>query len=156
MKNLENIDLIRKIDTGNPVLNEQRRKLASIFKNMLYCITEDPDYKLFEKLLIEFTVVALKQFKLEEDCLRKHSYPKINVHTALHSSFVYQLDVYVIEAVTGTSINPYKVVEYIRNWWLNHALKEDILHKKHETVKRSISLLKPSYSKIGITLIQNI
>ena len=99
---------------------------------MVFCITEDPDYKLFEKLLMEFTVVVLKQFKLEEDCLKNQSFPKINVHTALHSSFVYQLDVYNIEIVTGSSINPYMVVDFIRNWWLNHALKEDVLHKKHK------------------------
>lgn len=131
MKNIEMIERTDRFLTGNPKLDNERLKLVDLYNEMTVCVMENPDYELFEKILHLFTFIARKYFKLEEEIFTKQNFPKKNVHTALHSSFLYQLDVYRIEVSTGSSINPYQVADYIKNWWENHSLKEDSLHIKY-------------------------
>lgn len=139
MENSKKLIWNQELVSGNAEIDCHRKKLIGIYNNMLTCVSEYPDFKLFEKLLMEFTITVIKLFKTEEELVSNDDIVFLNAHKVLHSSFIYQLDIYNIEMVTSSTVNPYLVINYIDVWWKEHIMIEDNKHKSIFQVRRKLN-----------------
>ncbi len=72
--------------------------------------------------LIEYTRT---HFSMEEDLMRKNSYPDFDAHKELHDRFVQQVQDYRQKLKTGERLTPADVFNFLKGWLIHHIEKKD-------------------------------
>lgn len=123
MELIEKIRWSVKYTTGVTVIDTERYQLLKSFNNLVASVHNK---ELFPEQLLSFTMACSTHFKNEEKYIADISFPTSKNHQIFHKSFMYELDLYNIECISGFSIEPIKVVNFIYQWWETHIQNEDI------------------------------
>jgi hemerythrin-like metal-binding protein len=79
-------------------------------------------------------------FTTEENYLKKHNYPEIKEHTALHQSFIEKINVMLEEYKSGSLTISYDLMNFLRDWLLNHIKGTDMLYAQYFKEQNIIEL----------------
>ncbi len=115
---------------GNVEINQERKELLATYNDFIDCVIENPNYKDFDDFLVEMIDLSKTHFEKEEDYLRKYSDESVEIHRVLHQSFLYEMDLYKIESSSGDSVEPFKVLNFIKTWWKNHTHSENFFSER--------------------------
>ena len=114
----------KKYKTGVLWQDIQHKELVDLLKKA------DPKLKGFNASTYNYTLAFLvmyvnQHFSLEEGYMDTYDYPDKETHKKIHKEFVQQLKKYKAEYKTYSEEAAQKLIEKIKDWVLNHILKND-------------------------------
>ena len=141
MKTLEQKKWTLKYATGIAIIDTERYNLLKSFNNLVSVVNNGSAKELFPGLLLKFTMECSKHFDNEQKYMEETSFPNYKDHQILHNSFMYELELYNIECISGFSIDAYKVTEFIGHWWQTHIKNEDTYFVEQQFKQEEQALL---------------
>lgn len=115
---------------GNAEMDEQHKKLIGIINKLFKSFKEGNAEKILSEILNEMVDYANFHLNSEEKLLFKHDFPEKESHEAIHQEFrdkIYELKSTIRKKDEGVH---YKLIEYLKDWWTNHILVEDMKYSK--------------------------
>jgi hemerythrin len=80
--------------------------------------------------LTRMTRYATDHFKKEEQYMLDYGYPEYPSQRKQHQEFKKKTVNFCMETMVHEVTVPKEIIEYLRSWWTNHILKEDMKYKK--------------------------
>ncbi len=110
-------------------IDEQHKQLLDLL-NILYSIdnggtVEEP----LSNIVFRLVVFTETHFAYEERLLDLVGFPNLRKHRAYHDSMKLKTRKVVKSYTKEHALNKKEVLFFLRDWWINHILKED---KKYE------------------------
>jgi hemerythrin len=72
---------------------------------------------------------AEEHFATEEKYLRKSNYPNLENHIKIHDAFKINTVQSALKVMKGNEDVPEETLQFLKKWWTNHILKEDMEFK---------------------------
>jgi hemerythrin len=72
---------------------------------------------------------AEEHFATEEKYLRKSNYPNLENHIKIHEAFKMNTVQSALKVMKGNEDVPEETLQFLKKWWTNHILKEDMEFK---------------------------
>jgi hemerythrin len=72
---------------------------------------------------------AKEHFATEEKYLRKFNYPNLENHIKIHEAFKMNTVQSAVKVMKGHENVPEETLQFLKKWWTNHILNEDMLFK---------------------------
>jgi len=82
----------------------------------------------FHDILYNMWMFADEHFKAEEKLLYVYGYPALVEHQNEHERYLESLTEFLVMATSGV-IDKHGVNDFLRNWWLQHILVDDMAFK---------------------------
>jgi hemerythrin len=113
---------------GVAKMDEHHKKLFALIEKTHKCLDKDDDKELLKALdaLLEYTNY---HFNAEEKLLEKHQYESIEEHKEIHKKLINNLKLHRKELLEDT-LNKDCFTIMIKEWLLDHILKEDTKYSK--------------------------
>ena len=80
-------------------------------------------------VLQEMMKYAQKHLDDEEQLLEGHDYPDLMQHTAVHIAYLEKVSEFSFEIMAHNNNISLKLLEFLKNWWIQHILHEDMKYK---------------------------
>lgn len=106
-------------------IDEQHKKIFGIM-NSLSVAKGKEDKKTILSVIKELEDYSVYHFATEEKYFAKFDYPDKDRHIKMHLSFVNQVKKIKKDELDGTQITARDILEFLKNWWINHIQREDI------------------------------
>lgn len=118
-------------ELGIETIDEQHKKLVDIINNLYDAFMEGKAQDIIDTTLAEMEAYADYHFKTEEQLFTGHGYPETEAHIALHTKFFEQTNIYKGEYGAGKENIHYKLLDYLKDWLLNHIQGADVKYKDY-------------------------
>jgi len=135
MKNIEKLDWLMSFSIGNKKIDLEHQQLLNIYNDLVLLINKNGNREEFASILSKMTDYSMSHYKNEEEYMLKFNYPGYKKHREEHKEFVYKVAIYNTELLTINPPNPIDIIEYIKNWFNNHILKEDLKYEQYKKDK---------------------
>ena len=120
-----------KYNIGVDLFNKHHKRLVDLL-NLLHSIIDGSNNKKHIKIIFnELANYTVYHFKAEEDVMLKYDYNGYNLHQIQHQKFLKT----VIDAIEAynegiTMVELIKLLDFLREWILNHILVTDMKYKE--------------------------
>jgi hemerythrin len=115
---------------GHPMMDEQHQQLISIINKLFNAFKEGNAVESVSSILDEMIRYADLHFISEETLLKENSYPNFDEHLACHAAYKQKIQEFRNKLDEGVVNVHYEIIEYLKNWWNNHILKEDMKYSE--------------------------
>lgn len=115
---------------GNLEMDKQHKKLIDIINKLFKSFKEGNAQNIFDDILNEMIEYANFHLNSEEKLLFKYDYPEKEKHEQLHQSFRNKIGELKQMMKNGSQDAHYKLIEYLKKWWSNHILVEDMKYSE--------------------------
>jgi hemerythrin-like metal-binding protein len=106
-------------------IDEQHKKLISIMKSLHDALQSDKAGEAEKEILVELIKYTDYHFSLEKDLMKKHDYPQMDEHLALHREFTDKLKEFCTKHQAGDSDVSRDVLAFLVRWLINHIMNID-------------------------------
>ncbi len=110
---------------NNKVIDDEHRTLLSIISRMEKLVEDGGDSLTMSTLLTEMSDYAIKHFRSEEQYMQSISYPKVDEHRELHSTYSIQVLKFTLNHLSENPNRPAEVLEFLKDWWTAHIVDVD-------------------------------
>jgi hemerythrin len=124
---------------GNNAIDTQHQKFISIINELYESFVDQTATLTIEKIINELIDYSTYHFKTEEELFEKYSYPNRVMHKAQHDEFTVKISGFKNEFLNGKINLTFQLMNYLRNWLLNHIKNEDQEYAVYIKVKESIN-----------------
>lgn len=124
---------------GNKLIDSQHQKFISIINELYESFVDQTVSFNNEKIINELVDYSTYHFKTEEDLFEKHNYPDKEFHKIKHSEFTLKISEFKSEFLNGKINLTFQLMNYLRNWLINHIKSEDQEYAVYIKVKESIN-----------------
>ena len=111
---------------GNAEMDEQHKKLIEIINKLFKSFKEGNAQEILSEILDEMIDYANFHLNSEEKLLLKHDYPEKDNHEAIHQEFRDKTKELKLTIQKKDENAHYQIIEYLKDWWMNHILIEDM------------------------------
>ena len=114
---------------GVAEMDRQHKQIIGVINRLI----AEPDCEVSSELvsyaLTELTRYASEHFKAEEALLAKNKYADLQSHCEEHQQFRRKVVALCQDTVAQSHLVPQALIGFIRDWWVNHILKEDMKYR---------------------------
>jgi hemerythrin-like metal-binding protein len=110
---------------GLAEIDQQHQKLVQIINNLFDAISKKEREQILESSLKELINYTMVHFKFEEELLKRYNYLDFLQHVREHSVFIDKINSYVKDFKKGDNKIMIDVINYLKDWLLNHILLVD-------------------------------
>ena len=110
-------------NTGVPIIDEQHRGIISNINSLHYFIQHGISQEALQPVLVTLQQYTIVHFKTEENLMQEAGYQGFGEHRVLHEELASKTIEISQEALTNNE--PGLALSFLRNWWLNHIIRED-------------------------------
>ncbi len=111
---------------GNTEMDEQHKKLIAIINKLFKSFKEGNAQEILQDILQEMINYANFHLNSEEKLMFKNNYPQKEEHEKLHQSFRDKTNELKNLLNSDSKDAHYKMIDYLKTWWTNHILVEDM------------------------------
>ncbi|MDR2338865.1 MAG: hemerythrin family protein [Deltaproteobacteria bacterium] len=115
--------------TEIPIIDEQHRGIVSIINSVHHAIGSKKDILILEPATETLMAYSRIHFATESELLEESKYPHLENHNKLHDKLIKDMTKNFIDSKKER--DPGIMLGFLKDWWLNHINKEDMLYKKH-------------------------
>ena len=115
---------------GNAEMDNQHKQLINIINKLFDSFKEGNAEEISNEILNEMIEYANFHLNSEEKLLYKFDYPEKENHEVLHNEFRNKTDELKSMISKKSEDAHYKLMDYLKNWWTNHILIEDMKYSK--------------------------
>jgi len=144
MSKLERAIWKKELTVNNKQVDKEHKVLFEIYNDLVSMIELNKGREEFARILSKMTDYSLYHFKREEEYMRKISYPKITNHQKFHRAYSYKIAMYNVKLMSNAPPDPYELLKYLSNWWLNHITTSDLDYERYKKGIKS-EVVYPSY-----------
>jgi len=116
----------QKYSIGNYAFDSQHMILANILNKLYHELKDEKkdnsDVNIYFLLLERYIDV---HFKAEEEYMKKINYPNLQNHIQMHKDFIKLFEEFKNNLSTSNKRNSYDLFKILKEWFINHELKED-------------------------------
>lgn len=136
MNNLRRINWREEFKSGNASEDQDRKELLYTYNKFIDCENQENKLGNFLDYLNKVIEVSQVHFHNEEKFINKYSTLSLDIHKALHESFLYELEQSRTELMEGKLVNEDEVVGFIKTWWTIHSSGHDFFYNKKIKVSK--------------------
>lgn len=127
---------VDKLSVSNDQVDSDHKTLISIINQIEKAIENKTDIPLLKKSLNELEDYTHEHFRREESLMKSISYPHFYRHFKEHRKLVNKLEKIkrnLFDKIDNNLEidNPDSLIDLLRNWLLDHVMKEDLLLKPY-------------------------
>lgn len=116
-----------KYAVNHEIIDTQHKHLLEIINKISLSIIEGESTDIIEQILNEMSEYAIDHFSTEEALLKCINQEALEDHKSLHDDFKKE----IIKETNAYLINPSEAIavsihRFLRTWWINHILEEDM------------------------------
>ncbi|HJN50975.1 MAG: bacteriohemerythrin [Pseudomonadales bacterium] len=128
---MDKIEWSDKFTVGVEVLDEQHKTLVGMINNLLETPNVASNTAIITELLNAMIQYAITHFETEEGLMRRYTYPAFESQKEQHVEFMKNTSEFckVEEGTVVIENFSDSVLTYLREWWVNHILVDDMKYK---------------------------
>lgn len=112
--------------TGISSMDTQHKKVIELINLLYNMIVEKEPSESINKVLSEMNQYAELHLREEEELLKNNEFPEFSQHRQSHSGYRKKTLIFIDEAKNGNQAMMKEMYSYLRKWWLDHILTEDM------------------------------
>ena len=114
---------------GIPIIDEHHRGIVSIINSLHFGMQNNYVSSILSPIIEMMNDYTQTHFKIEEDFLEQISFPGIKEHCDLHHELSKTLKKQGRDSILGK--DSHNIMCFLKEWWINHICKEDMVFKSH-------------------------
>ncbi|MDN3513210.1 MAG: bacteriohemerythrin [Candidatus Brocadia sp.] len=114
---------------GVRVLDEQHKQIVTIVNTLIEMSDAKIGSEIISDTLTKMTQYAINHFSKEEEYMLKYEYPEYLMQKKRHSEFKKKTVDFCMETMAHKETAPTEIFAYLKSWWTNHILQEDMKYK---------------------------
>jgi len=114
---------------GNTIIDAQHKKLVELINALIDYHTQPVHSKSIQSVINDINAYAYEHLCYEETLLESISYPDLKKHKILHKNYQESIDCFTKNFLADSNIVPMDILKFLKNWWENHILEEDMKYK---------------------------
>lgn len=117
---------------GHPVIDEQHKKLFTLFQLATKTLSEDHPERVeqFHLILNDLATSVRTHFQTEEALLARAGFPDLEAHKVEHLQYESELTDLLFSATGGTIDIP-AIKTRLFSWWTRHILQADMNYRPY-------------------------
>jgi hemerythrin-like metal-binding protein len=131
MEKLESLEWSDEYVVGNKQIDTDHQELLEIYNHLVDAYNNDAPKRVYIEYLTQMTNYSLRHFRDEEAFMQRVNYDNYNNHQYEHKSFIYEVAMFNLNFDIMENKDVVRVIEFLRNWWINHVNKFDIELKNY-------------------------
>jgi hemerythrin-like metal-binding domain len=121
--------------TGIAEVDGQHKKLVELINTLFDSITVKDRTTVLNQAFEELVNYTVFHFGKEEELMTRCAYPDIANHKAEHRSFINEINKFKQEFASGDNKVMLKVINFLKDWLLNHIKGTDKKYVPHLQAK---------------------
>jgi len=126
---MKEINWTDEFSVGVAQLDEQHKKIIELINRLIQEQGLSVHSETLQDALSEMLKYSGQHLRYEEKLLRENNYPDFEDHEKFHEAYMEKVGGFSISAFDADNRVPKEVIEYLKNWWENHILNEDMKYK---------------------------
>lgn len=114
---------------GVEKINDQHKKLVEIINKLHEGMKSGQAKNVMEGILNELVDYTKNHFKTEEDLFNQYNYPQGVQHKVEHENLLIKVGDFVNKFVSGDAIISMELMDFLREWLINHIQGTDMQYK---------------------------
>lgn len=111
-------------------LDEQHRQIVIMVNTLIDMNNAEVDSEIISDTLTKMTRYAMEHFEKEEQYMLDYGYPEYPSQKRQHQEFKKKTVNFCMEVMVHEVTVPKEIFTYLKSWWTNHILQEDMKYKK--------------------------
>jgi hemerythrin len=111
-------------------LDKQHQQIVFMVNTLIDMHDAKVDSEIISDTLTKMTQYAIDHFKNEEQYMLDYDYPEYPLQRKQHQEFKRKTVDFCMETLVYKATIPMEIFTYLRLWWTNHILKEDMKYKE--------------------------
>ena len=122
---METIKWRETFETGISSMDEQHQELFALINKLYKVIRNHESNDAVTDVLAEMNNYTERHLLEEEALLEEYGYADLASHKELHQSYRDRVKVLLNDARDGNEDTLHETYRFLRQWWMNHIVKED-------------------------------
>jgi hemerythrin len=110
---------------GHKLIDGHHKKLVGILNSLHNFICEDKGQEAIASTLVELHNYTRFHFEEEEKLMKEINFSRLEEHTLEHEKLLEVLNLVLISLKEGKEFKSQRLLEFVRNWVLDHIIEED-------------------------------
>ena len=128
---MEKIAWDESFSVGVRVLDAQHKQIVIMVNTLIEMNEAKVDSEIISDTLTKMTKYAIDHFEREEQYMLEYSYPEYSIQKKQHQEFKRKTVDFCMETMAHKVTVPTEIFSYLKLWWTNHILQEDMKYKKY-------------------------
>ncbi len=120
-----------KMSVGNLIIDQQHKTLVDLVNKMYDAVSKGKGDEAVKEVLPELVNYTKTHFDYEENFMKQTSYPNLAQHHKLHQDLIRHAYDINDNIQTGQFFSSVTVTGFLKDWLMNHILKEDMKYSIH-------------------------
>ncbi len=116
-------------------IDEQHKKLVMILNKLYESFVERTTGQKLEEIIDELIEYTQYHFNTEEELFNESTYPDMANHIEEHNGFKEKITKFKAELESGQTSLTFQLMNYLRNWLINHIAVSDQAYAGHFRAK---------------------
>lgn len=121
-----------------PIIDEQHRGIVSIINSLHYFIKQGIGFQALLPTIIIMEQYSVIHFEAEQMLLKKYGYADYDNHFLLHAHL--RENIKSIKAQSFLNKDSDAVINFLKNWWINHINVEDKKYERWISTQQNFSI----------------
>jgi len=126
---MDKISWSDKFSVGLKSIDEQHIKIIELINTLIEHQNAPLDSDIMMDTITKLLKYSSQHLEYEEKLLKSLEYPVYKEHKELHSEYVETISGYTIEAINSKKIDVIVFLNFLKHWWSEHILIEDMKFK---------------------------
>ncbi|MDR2351665.1 MAG: bacteriohemerythrin [Deltaproteobacteria bacterium] len=115
--------------TDIPIIDEQHRGIVSVINSLHDSLGTKREIQILEPATEMLVAYSKIHFMTEYELLEESNYPDLVAHNKLHEKLIKDMTKHFYESRNEKDSSI--MLDFLKEWWLNHINKEDMRYKVH-------------------------
>lgn len=111
-------------------LDEQHKRIVTIVNTLIDMNDTKVDSEIISDTLTKMNQYASDHFKTEEQYMLDYGYPEYLSQKKQHQEFKKKTVDFCVGTMVHNVAVPTEMFTYLKSWWTNHILQEDMKYKE--------------------------
>ncbi|MBM4065069.1 MAG: bacteriohemerythrin [Planctomycetes bacterium] len=111
-------------------LDSQHKQIVMLVNTLIEMSDTRVDSEIISDTLTKMTQYAMNHFKTEEQYMLDYGYPEYPAQRKQHQEFKKRTADFCMETMLHKVTVSAEIFTYLKLWWTNHILQEDMKYKK--------------------------
>jgi len=111
-------------------LDKQHQQIVILVNTLIEMNDTEVASEIISDTLTKMTQYAIDHFQKEEQYMLDYDYPEYSSQKRQHQEFKRKTVDFCMETLVHKATIPTEIFAYLKLWWINHILKEDMKYKK--------------------------
>ena len=126
---MDKIIWLEEFSVGDGALNSQHMYIIDLINRLIDCQNNGVSAQEISSIMSEISDYSRYHLEYEESLLQEINYSEFTEHKALHLKYLEKTQDYSLKSYNSSSEVTSEILVFLKDWWLNHILVEDMKYK---------------------------